>query len=119
MGKGILNRGTQVHRDKKRYNRKTMKPIKNISKTALDERKKDMGKDISEPPRIGDKVYFEVEDELHEGKMRMVHAKILRAYPKHRGNCCTYLAYDCVDLDIEDTVYTIPYEKEFIKVDPG
>jgi len=96
-----------------------MKPIKNISKTVLDERKKGKGKDISKPPRIGDKIYFEVEDELHEGKMRMVHAKILRAYPKHRGNCCTYLAYDCVDLDIEDTVYTIPYEKEFIKVDPG
>jgi len=118
MGKGILNRGTQIHKDKKKYDRKTMKPIKNISKTVLDERKKDMGKDITKPPRIGDKVYFEVEDELHDGEMRLVHAKILREYPKHRGNCCTYLAYDCVDLDVEDTFYTIPYDKEIIKTDP-
>ncbi len=71
------------------------------------------------PPRIGDKVYFEVDDKLHENKVRMVHAKIIRQYPKKRGKCCEYLAFDCVDLDYKDIYYTVPYDKEFIETDTG
>jgi len=75
--------------------------------------------DTQRVPKIGDKVYFEVGDELHENKVRMVHAKIIRQYPMSKGKCCKYLAFDCVDLDYKDIVYTVPYEKEFIKTDTG
>ena len=80
------------------------------------ERKNKLNKDIRTHPRIGDKVYFEVNDELHENKVRMVHAKIIRQYPKKRGNCCEYLAFDCVDLDDPDLHYTIPADEKFISI---
>ena len=75
--------------------------------------------DTKRVPKIGDKVYFEVNDELHENKVRMVHAKILRAYPKKRGKCCEYLAFDCIDLDQDNIFYTVTYDQEFIKIDTG
>ena len=78
-----------------------------------------MDKDIHNPPRIGDKVYFEVADELHENNVRMVHAKILRQYPRKMGKRREYLAFDCVDLDQKNIVYTVPYDQKFIKTDTG
>lgn len=69
--------------------------------------------------RIGDKIYFEVEDELHEKKTRLVHAQIIRQYPKPLGKCCEYLALDCIDLDNADLVYTVPYDEKIIKADTG
>ena len=83
------------------------------------ERKNKLNKDTRTPPRIGDKVYFEVNDELHENKVRMVHAKIVRQYPKKKGKGNEYLAFDCVDLDHKDIYYTVPYDQEFIKTDIG
>ena len=50
-------------------------------------------------PRIGDKISFELQDELFGGKLRVVKAQIIRQYPKQRGDCCEYLAFDCIDLD--------------------
>jgi len=49
----------------------------------------------------------------------MVHAKIIRQYPKKRGNAFEYLAFDCVDLDQKNIYYTVPYDEEFVKTDIG
>ena len=69
--------------------------------------------------KIGDKIYFEVEDTLHEKKTRVVHAQIVRKYPKPLGKHATYLAVDCIDLDNADLVYTVPYDEKIIKADSG
>ena len=90
-----------------------------IQRHIVAERKKLSDKDIRTSPRIGDKVYFEVNDELHDGSVRMVHAKIVRQYPKKQGNCCEYLAFDCIDLDQKNIFYTVPYDQKFIKTDTG
>ena len=95
------------------------KNYNNVQRIVIAKRKNKLNKDTGAPPRIGDKVYFEVNDELHENKVRMVHAKIIRQYPKKRGNCCEYLAFDCVDLDQKNIYYTVPYDEEFIKTDTG
>tara|TARA_R110002020_G_scaffold26817_3_gene86691 strand:+ start:231 stop:554 length:324 start_codon:yes stop_codon:yes gene_type:complete len=95
------------------------KNYNNVQRIVIAERKNNFDMDIRTPPRIGDKVYFEVNDELHENKVRVVHAKVIRQYPKKRGNCCEYLAFDCVDLDHKDIYYTVPYDEEFIKTDTG
>ena len=62
--------------------------------------------------RIGDKISFELQDELFGGKLRMVKAQIIRQYPKSNG-----LAFDCVDLDDPDLHYTIPADEKFISID--
>lgn len=90
-----------------------------IQRHIVAERKKKSNKDTRTPPRIGDKVYFEVNDELHENKVRMVHAKIVRQYPKKKGKDKEYLAFDCVDLDQKNIFYTVPYDQKFIKTDTG
>ena len=61
--------------------------------------------------RIGDKISFELQDELFGGKLRMVKAQIIRQYPKTNG-----LAFDCVDLDDPDLHYTIPADEKFISI---
>ena len=61
--------------------------------------------------RIGDKISFELQDELFGGKLRMVKAQIIRQYPKSNG-----LAFDCVDLDDPDLHYTIPADEKFISI---
>ena len=102
------------------FNLKNFNPPQVIDpRTVIAERKNKLDMDTRTLPRIGDKVYFEVNDELHENKVRVVHAKIIRQYPKKRGNCCEYLAFDCVDLDHKDIYYTVPYDEEFIKTDTG
>ena len=68
-------------------------------------------------PRIGDKIQFELQDELFWGKLRTVKAQIIRQYPKKRGDCCEYLAFDCIDLDDPDLHYTIPADEKFISID--
>jgi hypothetical protein len=122
MGKGILNRGTRIHKVNKKYNRRTMesnksKGLASNTRTVWAERMSERDMDISDPPKIGDKVYFEVDDTLHENDVRLVYAKIIRSYPKKRGNSA-YLAYDCEDLDKKGIFYTVPYDQEFIKTDP-
>ena len=66
--------------------------------------------------RIGDKIKFELQDELFGGKLRTVKAQIIRKYPKQRGDCCEYLAFDCIDLDDPDIHYTIPADEKFISI---
>jgi hypothetical protein len=61
--------------------------------------------------RIGDKISFELQDELFGGKLRMVKAQIIRQYPKTNG-----LAFDCIDLDDPDVYYTIPADEKFISI---
>jgi hypothetical protein len=61
--------------------------------------------------RIGDKISFELQDELFGGKLRMVKAQIIRQYPKTNG-----LAFDCIDLDDPDIHYTIPADEKFIQI---
>ena len=68
-------------------------------------------------PRIGDKIQFELQDELFEKGLRTVKAQIIRQYPKKRGDCCEYLAFDCIDLDDPDLHYTIPADEKFISID--
>ena len=92
---------------------------KNDPRIIVAERKNKLNKDTRTPPRIGDKVYFEVDDELHDGSVRMVHAKVVRQYPKKKGKNKEYLAFDCIDLDQKNIYYTVPYDKEFVKTDPG
>ena len=87
MGKGILNRGTRIHKVNKKYNRRTMesnksKGLASNTRTVWDERMSERDMDISDPPKIGDKVYFEVDDTLHENNVRLVYAKIIRSYHK-------------------------------------
>ena len=67
-------------------------------------------------PRIGDKISFEIQDELFEKGLKTVRAQIIRTYPRQRGNCCQYLAYDCIDLDYPDLTYTIAADEHFISV---
>ena len=67
-------------------------------------------------PRIGDKIQFELQDELFGGKLRIVKAQIIRSYPKKKGDCCEYLAFDCIDLDDPDLHYTIPADEKFIQI---
>ncbi len=66
--------------------------------------------------RIGDKIQFELEDELFEKGLKTVRAQIIRSYPRQRGKCCTYLAFDCVDLDDSSLTYTIPSDESFISI---
>ena len=61
--------------------------------------------------RIGDKISFELQDELFGGKLRMVKAQIIRQYPKING-----LAFDCIDLDEPDIHYTIAADEKFIQI---
>ena len=89
--------------------------MENHVRTVKGERMGSKVMDKSVPPRNGDDVYFEVDDQLHEGGIRLVHAKIIRRYPKRRGNCCEYLAFDCIDLDRENIYYTVPYDEEIIR----
>ena len=67
-------------------------------------------------PRIGDKIQFELQDELFEKGLKTVKAQIIRQYPKQRGDCCEYLAFDCIDLDDPDIHYTIPADEKFIQI---
>jgi len=67
-------------------------------------------------PRIGDKISFELQDELFEQGLKTVRAQIIRSYPKHRGNCCTYLAFDCVDLDDPNLHYTLAADEQFVQI---
>ena len=67
--------------------------------------------------RIGDKISFELQDELFGGKLRVVKAQIIRQYPKQRGDCCEYLAFDCIDLDDPNIHYTIPSDEKYISID--
>ena len=67
-------------------------------------------------PRIGDKIKFQLEDTLFEKGIKTVKAQIIRSYPRQRGKCCTFLAFDCVDLDDPDVYYTIPADEKFISI---
>ena len=61
--------------------------------------------------RIGDKISFELQDELFGGKLRIVKAQIIRQYPKTNG-----LAFDCIDLTDPDIHYTIPADEKYIQI---
>ena len=67
-------------------------------------------------PRIGDKISFELQDDLSKKGFRVVIAQIIRQYPKQRGSCCEYLAFDCIDLDEPGIHYTIPADEKFISI---
>jgi len=67
-------------------------------------------------PRIGDKISFELQDELFEQGLKTVRAQIIRSYPKHRGNHKTYLAFDCVDLDDPNLHYTLAADEQFVQI---
>ena len=67
-------------------------------------------------PRIGDKISFELQDELFEQGLKTVRAQIIRSYPKHRGNRKTYLAFDCVDLDDPNLHYTLAADEQFVQI---
>ncbi len=67
-------------------------------------------------PRIGDKIQFELEDELFEKGTRVVRAQIIRKYPQPIGKHCTILAFDCIDLDDSSLNYTIPSDERFIQI---
>lgn len=62
-------------------------------------------------PRIGDKIQFELDDELFEKGIKIVKAQIIRQYPKQGG-----LAFDCIDLNDPDLHYTIPSDEKYIQV---
>ena len=62
-------------------------------------------------PRIGDKIKFELQDELFEKGIKVVKAQIIRQYPKQGG-----LSFDCIDLDDPDIHYTIPADEKYIQV---
>ena len=64
--------------------------------------------------KVGDKISFELEDQLFDKGIRIVNAQIVRRYPKALGACCEYLAYDCVDLEHPDLCYTISADEKFI-----
>ena len=61
--------------------------------------------------RIGDKISFELQDELFGGKLRTVKAQIIRQYPKING-----LAFDCIDIEDPDIHYTIPADEKYIQI---
>ena len=61
--------------------------------------------------RIGDKIKFELQDELFGGKLRTVKAQIIRQYPRTNG-----LAFDCIDLDDPDIHYTIAADEKYIQI---
>ncbi len=61
--------------------------------------------------RIGDKISFELQDELFEKGLRTVKAQIVRQYPKKNG-----LAFDCIDLTDPDIHYTIAADEKFISI---
>ncbi len=61
---------------------------------------------------IGDKIKFELEDQLFDKNLRTVRARIIRAYPRNNA-----LAFDCVDLDNENLNYTINADEKFIRFD--
>ena len=61
--------------------------------------------------RIGDKISFELQDELFKKGIKVVRAQIIRQYPKSNG-----LAFDCIDLDEPDIHYTIPADEKFISI---
>jgi hypothetical protein len=67
-------------------------------------------------PRIGDKIKFELEDALFEKGIKTVKAQIIRSYPRQRGDCCKYLAFDCIDLDDPDIHYTIAADEKYIQI---
>ena len=62
--------------------------------------------------RIGDKIKFELQDELFKKGLRTVKAQIIRSYPKQNG-----LSFDCIDLDDPDLHYTISADEKFISID--
>ena len=66
--------------------------------------------------KIGDKIKFELQDELFDKNIKVVRAQIVRAYPQKKGDCCTYLAFDCVDLADPDIHYTIAADEHFIQI---
>lgn len=66
--------------------------------------------------RIGDKISFELQDELFGGRLRIVKAQIIRQYRKIRGDCCEYLAFDCIDIEDPDIHYTIPADEKYIQI---
>ena len=66
--------------------------------------------------RIGDKIQFELDDALFEKGIKTVKAQIIRSYPKRIGDCCEYLAFDCIDLDDSDIHYTIAADEKFIQI---
>ena len=68
-------------------------------------------------PRIGDKISFELQDELFERGLKTVRAQVIRQYPKPIGKHATILAFDCVDLDNPDFTYSIAADEKFISVD--
>ena len=61
--------------------------------------------------RIGDKISFELQDELFGGTLRVVKAQIIRQYPKTNG-----LSFDCIDLTDPDIHYTIPADEKYIQI---
>jgi hypothetical protein len=61
--------------------------------------------------RIGDKISFELQDELFKKGIKVVRAQIIRQYPKTNG-----LAFDCIDLDDPDIHYTIAADEKFISI---
>ena len=61
--------------------------------------------------RIGDKIKFELEDELFEKGLKTVQAQIIRQYPRTNG-----LAFDCIDLDDPDIHYTIAADEKYIQI---
>ena len=67
-------------------------------------------------PRIGDKIQFELQDELFEKGLRTVKAQIIRQYRKIRGDCCEYLAFDCIDIEDPDIHYMIPADEKYIQI---
>ena len=66
--------------------------------------------------RIGDKIKFELEDTLFEKGIKTVKAQIIRSYPRQRGDCCEYLAFDCIDLTDPDIHYTIAADEKYIQI---
>ena len=62
-------------------------------------------------PRIGDKIQFELQDELFKKGLRTVKAQIIRQYHKING-----LAFDCIDLTDPDIHYTIAADEKYIQI---
>ena len=61
--------------------------------------------------RIGDKIKFELDDELFGRGIRTVSARIVRSYPRTLG-----LAFDCIDIEEPDIHYTIAADAKFIQI---
>ena len=61
--------------------------------------------------RIGDKISFELHDDLFKKGFRVVSAQIIRQYPRSNG-----LAFDCIDLNEPGIHYTIAADEKFISI---